>query len=398
MTSIEIHAPKNFVLNLLSNPFYIKRLFAPYSSYIQQEAFQIRYQAKTWGLIKTIERHISTVTPSSCRVHDTLSCSGMLPCLRYVHAYVLKEMKSLSQYQLARIQQDAEYTFKNPFKPCSVLITGASGFIGSSLKTYLSALGCTVYSLVRHVPNCPSEIQWDPDKGLIPLQKIEGIDVFINLSGASIAEKRWSASRMKLLKSSRLEATRTLVKAISQLKQPPRLFISMSGISIYGKGTFLAKLAEDWEKEAQLASPKTRVVLLRTATVLSALGGALPKITRSIRYGFAGRIGSGQQPLPWISLYDLENLILFCITHDEIAGPIDAVSSDVPTQKEFMRAIGKVIHRPTIIPLPALVVRLLFGKMGDELLLQGISPPPTEEKFKFVPLLSFLKTEIGNNS
>lgn len=269
-----------------------------------------------------------------------------------------------------------------------ILISGITGFVGSHLKSYLESRGYRVAGLSRS-PDGRNVYQWDPQSGSISPDAFNGIDAVINLAGANIADSRWTTKRKQVLRDSRISSTRTIVEGMAKCNQPPALFISMSGVNYYPRGdtpkteaseageSFLSKLCLDWETEALPAESKgVRTVILRLGVVLDKSGGALAKMLTPFRCGAGGPIGSGEQGFPWISLDDLSGIIEFAINQPSLTGPVNVVHPGHVTQGYFARELGRALNRPAIAKLPATMVRLLFGQMGDEMLLANLHVRP----------------------
>jgi uncharacterized protein len=273
----------------------------------------------------------------------------------------------------------------NNESPKKVLVSGASGFIGQKLVETLEASGYEVMTLVRDPQKVSSRaIFWNPDKELVDVTSLEGFDAVVNLAGENIGSGRWTEEKKKKILESRLRSTRTLVSAFMRLRLPPKVFISGSAIGYYGNrgeeicmettsaGTgFLANVCRQWEEAAKPAEERgIRTVLLRTGVVLSREGGALAKMLIPFKLGLGGVLGSGEQYMSWIALEDIVGLILFILQKDSISGPINAVAPNPVTNKEFTQALGKALNRPTILPVPAFLLRLILGQeMADEMLL-----------------------------
>ncbi len=289
-----------------------------------------------------------------------------------------------------------------------ILISGASGLIGTALSEFLTAAGHSVSRLVRRKPKNEQEIFWDPDAGVLDSSAVEGFDAWINLSGENVAGGRWTDEFKKKLFSSRVNTTGLLAKTINQISSPPSVFVSASAIGIYGdRGDekltedslpgqdFLADVARRWEDEALAANDKTRVVLARIGLVLSARGGALQKMLLPFKLGLGGKIGTGKQYMSWITLDDVVAAIYHAITTPAVSGPINFVTGEPVTNREFTKTLGRVLHRPTLLPLPAFVVKTLFGEMGKRLLLGSLRVVP--EKLNatgFVPKFTELKAAL----
>ena len=266
-----------------------------------------------------------------------------------------------------------------------VLVSGSSGLIGSVLCEKLDRAGHTVVHLIRpqSLDQRPANgaVRWDPKNSSFDATKAEGADAVVHLAGASIAQ-RWSPEYKRVLRSSRVDATRHLVAELAKLKQPPRIFIGGSAIGYYGNrgdeqlsessapaNDFLGEMCQAWEAEAAKAAGfGARVVHLRTGIVLAKQGGALAKMLPPFKMGVGGVVGSGRQWMSWIELEDIADLIVFLLTNDQARGPVNAVAGAV-TNREFTKTLGRVLSRPTIFPLPAFAARLTFGEMADALLL-----------------------------
>lgn len=271
-----------------------------------------------------------------------------------------------------------------------VLVTGATGLVGSELVPFLTKQGHDVYRLTRGKAHEAHDVVWDPKNGQIPKGRIEGTEVVVHLAGENIAGKRWSPAVKTELRKSRVEATRLLCETISQLQTPPKTLICASAIGFYGsrgsallnetssKGEgFLPDLCEEWEAACEPARAKgIRVVNLRTGIVLSPKGGALAKMLFPFKMGGGGIIGTGTQYWSWIAIDDLIGAIDFCITHPKITGAVNATAPSPATNAEFTRTLGSVLHRPTIVPMPAFAARLALGEMADALLLASARVMP----------------------
>ncbi len=262
-----------------------------------------------------------------------------------------------------------------------ILISGTSGLIGSALVSFLQAAGHTVVRLVRSEPTRASDIRWDPATGFIEEEKLELFDAVINLAGDNIAAGRWTRAKKERLRASRLQSTELLVKSLAKQSYPPKLFLCASAIGFYGdrgeelldedssKGTgFLADLCADWEAAARQL-PTGRVAMARFGIVLSGQGGALKQMLRPFKLGIGGILGSGKQYYSWISIDDAVYQLYAILMDDRLQGPINLVSPNPVTNYTFTKTLGKVLSRPTILPMPKALVGLLFGEMGDALLL-----------------------------
>ena len=281
-----------------------------------------------------------------------------------------------------------------------ILITGASGFVGSKLVPYLEDKGHSVSKLVySHEPQAGT-LTWNPDAGLIDISQLEGYDAVVHLAGENIANSRWSEEKKKKILDSRVIGTRLLCRAFSKLKHPPKVFVSASAIGYYGcRGDavlseenssgqgFLAEVCREWEIASQQATKLgIRVVNPRIGMILSPAGGALKQMLVPFKFGLGGRLGNGHQYMSWIAIDDVIGAIDLALTHESMKGPVNVVSPQSVTNAEFTHVLGQVLHRPTIIPLPAFVARLVFGEMADELLLCSARVAPKrlqQEKYQF---------------
>ena len=265
-----------------------------------------------------------------------------------------------------------------------VAVTGATGLVGSALVPALLAAGHRVDRLTRRPPTVgTTDVEWDPARGRLDPRALEGVDAVVHLAGESIAARRWSAAVQERIRRSRVDGTRLLSETLGNLERRPRVLVSASAVGYYGDrgetpltedsaagAGFLADVCREWEAAADAArSAGIRVVHPRLGLVLAKQGGALPRMTLPFRLGLGGVVGSGRQYWSWIELGDLVRAIEFCLGLDALAGPINAVAPAPVTNREFTRKLGKVLGRPTLVPLPALAVRLLLGEMGRALLL-----------------------------
>ena len=286
----------------------------------------------------------------------------------------------------------------------NILITGGTGFIGSELCAQLLTERHALVVKTRHPELVNGQI-----KGISSLSQLAAdasFDVVINLAGEPIADKRWSRAQKKSISDSRLNTTQELISYFKTAQVKPKLFISGSAIGYYGVGSstesvdetsqgdnsFSSSLCAEWEACAlQAQALGIRTCLLRTGIVLGKNGGALKKMMMPFKLGLGGKIGSGRQWMSWIHMQDLLGIIDYCIKHDTLSGPINCTAPYPLTNTAFTEALGKAMQRPTLLPMPAKVVELLFGEMGQELLLAGklVLPAKIEQagfKFEFARL------------
>lgn len=267
-----------------------------------------------------------------------------------------------------------------------ILISGSHGLVGSALLNLLTTNRHEVVRLVRQqrTPGT-SEVAWQPDKGFIDTERLEGIEAAVHLAGENIAEGRWTSEKKRAILESRVKGTALLSESLAKLSRPPAVFVSASAIGYYGNrgdevltensaagNDFLSDVCQQWEKATTPATEKgIRTVLARFGIILAEHGGALAKMLTPFRMGIGGRIGNGKQWMSWIALEDVVGAIQFMIHDRFVNGPVNFVAPNPVTNAEFTKTLGNVLSRPTFLPVPAFGVRLAFGEMGDALLLAG---------------------------
>jgi uncharacterized protein (TIGR01777 family) len=273
-----------------------------------------------------------------------------------------------------------------------ILVSGSSGLVGSALIPSLAAAGHDVVRLVRSRSANPSKelISWDPSRGQIDAAGLEGIDAVVHLAGESIASGRWNAERKARIRDSRSIGTRLLAETLAKLRTPPKVFACASAIGFYGDrgdevlsesstpGTgFLADVCRDWEIACDpLKRVGTRVVNLRFGVVLSRQGGALKQMLLPFQLGAGGILGNGKQYMSCVSLNDAVGVIEFVLENPAVEGPINVVCPQPVTNYDYTKSLGRVLHRPTIFPVPGFAARLAFGEMADALLLSSARVVP----------------------
>jgi uncharacterized protein len=271
-----------------------------------------------------------------------------------------------------------------------VAVSGTSGLIGAALTGALTKQGHEVLRLVRRPASGASEIAWDPAGGQVEADKLEGLDAVVHLAASSIAAARWTAARKAEIRTSRIAGTRTLATALAGTRVKPRAFLSASACGYYGdRGNdrvdetsapgmgFLADVCRAWEGAARPAAEAgIRTVALRFGVVLSPRGGALAKMRVPFLLGLGGPLGSGHQGFSWIEIGDAVGAILHVMTSTSVSGPVNVVAPGSVPQREFAQALGRALHRPTVIPLPAFAVKVLFGQLGEDALLSGVFVSP----------------------
>jgi hypothetical protein len=282
-----------------------------------------------------------------------------------------------------------------------ILISGASGLIGSALRLSLTQHGDEAAALVRHSPRA-GEVQWNPGRALDP-QNLFEFDAIVHLAGKNIAG-RWSEKFKQEVRDSRVQGTHTLATAAAASFRQcgnPRVFIAASAIGYYGnRGDevltetstpgrgFLPEVCVEWEAAADPAREAgLRVAHMRIGVVLAKDGGALPPLLLPFRLGLGGRIGNGRQYWSWIALEDVVGAFAFAVHDERVSGPVNVVAPHPARVSDFVHALGEVLHRPTMLPLPTVAVKLLLGEMGETLLLDSAKVIPTKLEttgYKFV--------------
>lgn len=298
-----------------------------------------------------------------------------------------------------------------------ILISGSHGLVGTALIKSLEAEGHEIYQLVRYAPRSKAEIEWSPDRYSIALAMIEGFGAVVNLAGESIAAGRWTEDKKRRIRESRVKGTKLLGDALANLTNRPKTFICASAIGIYGNrgdeilteasapgSDFLADVCVEWEKATALATEQgIRVVNARFGVILDKDGGALHKMLPPFRLGLGGRIGSGKQWMSWIALDDVVDALKFALADETLNGPVNFVAPNPVTNAEFTKTLGKALSRPTIFPIPAFGVRLLFGEMGEALLLGGQRVEPerliaADYQFQFSQLGAALNNALQHRA
>ena len=269
--------------------------------------------------------------------------------------------------------------------PLRIAITGASGLIGRQLAAFLTAGGHEVLRFARGRTAREGEIAWSPASGRIDHEALEGLDAIVHLAGENIAQGRWTDERKAEIVASRVKGTKLLAEALSVLRAPPQVLLSASAVGYYGDpgsarvdesasggSGFLAEVAREWEAATEPAQAAgIRTVTMRFGVILTSRGGALAKMLLPFKLGAGGPIGNGDQGFSWIALDDAIYAIHHLIRNADLRGPVNVVAPEPPSQREFAKALGRALHRPAVIPLPASIVKGLFGQMGEEVLLRG---------------------------
>jgi len=263
-----------------------------------------------------------------------------------------------------------------------VVVSGASGLIGSALVPHLRSAGHEVVRLVRREPAAPDEARWDPAAGSVDLAAIGGVDAVINLSGAGVGDRRWTAAYKDEIRDSRVQSTSTLATAMARLDPLPSVLVNGSAIGWYGETGdrpvnesapagegFLADVVRDWEAAtAPAEAAGIRVVHARTGLVVAKEGGAWARLFPIFRLGLGGRLGSGRQYWSWISMGDEVRALAFLLNHQGLRGPVNLTAPHPATNAEVTAAMGRALGRPTLLPVPAFALQAALGEFSSEVL------------------------------
>lgn len=276
-----------------------------------------------------------------------------------------------------------------------IIVTGASGLVGTALIPALKAKGHEVLRLVRSAPDkSAGEVGWNPEQGTIDAEGLEGIDAAIHLAGENVAEGRWTDEKKQRIRESRAKGTRLLSETLARLKQKPHTLVSASATGFYGDrgdevlteqsasgDDFLSEVCREWELATQpAAAAGIRVANLRFGVILTAKGGALKKMLTPFKLGVGGKLGSGEQYMSWVALEDAVGAILFVLETETLRGPVNVVSPQPVTNLEFTKTLGRALSRPTIFAVPKFAARLAFGEVADALLLSSARVEPLRLK------------------
>lgn len=298
-----------------------------------------------------------------------------------------------------------------------VAVSGSGGLIGRRVCALLREAGFAVAPLVRRPRSTgKDEVAWDPMAGRIDSDALEGVHGVIHLAGEPIAG-RWTAARKAAIRDSRVRGTQLLAQTLAKLRRPPAVLVSASAIGYYGdRGEevlteasapgvgFLPETCVAWEAATQAADAAgIRVVHMRLGVVLSRDGGALQKMLPAFRLGLGGRLGSGDQYLSWISREDAARMFVFALQNTETRGAVNAVGPEPATNAAFTKTLGRTLHRPTILPVPSVMISLMLGEMGRTLLLGGARVVPQAASaagfaFAHSSLEQALRDELGERA
>jgi len=331
----------------------------------------------------------------------------------FAEGIVRKELERLFFFRHARLRHDLDLHARyGKDGPLTVAVTGASGLLAGTLSHFLEAGGHRVVPISRR----PSEegASWDPEKGEIDLEALEGVDGVIHLAGEPIFGLRWTEEKKAEILESRRKGTELLSRTLARLSRKPEVLISASAVGFYGdRGPtiiteeskpgrgFLARVCRIWEDGTAAARRAgIRVVNLRTGMILTPAGGALGTLLLPFKLGVGGRLGSGRQYVSWIDMDDEVGLIYHALVTKAVRGPLNATAPDPVPNSTFTSTLGRVLGRPTLIPVPALGVKTLLGEMGQALLLDGARVVPrkaekTGFEFRYPSLEESLRFQLG---
>jgi len=328
-----------------------------------------------------------------CVMEDRIEYA--LPFSPFSHAmagrWLEKNLERIFDYRHRTLAQDMAAHQAFPVeKPLNIVVTGASGMIGSVLCPFLSTGGHRVVRLVRRPAVSDDEIFWDPHRGYIDLDQIGPVDVIIHLAGESLATGRWTPAKRRRIMESRIRTTKLIAETAVKLNPRVKLLINASAIGYYGnRGTetlsenfgrgsdFISEVCDRWEGAAAPAADKgIRIAFLRIGVALTPRGGALKKMLPVFKFGFGGRLGSGKQYISWIGIDDVIGAIYHVIREEDLEGPVNIVSPFPETNARLSRILGKVIRRPVPWRTPATVIKAIFGQMGKEIVLSSTRVVP----------------------
>jgi uncharacterized protein (TIGR01777 family) len=330
--------------------------------------------------------------PSACYLEDHIEYALPGGTIGRVAggAFVRHKLERMFTYRHRITNDDLKTHARYTGAPMNILVSGANGLIGTALIPFLTTGGHMVTRLVRSQPR-PGEnaISWDPERGVDDPASLEGFDAVVHLAGENLIG-RWTTNKRARIRDSRVTGTKMLCDTLARLSSPPKVILGASAVGYYGdrgaevlteespagKG-FLAGVCQAWEEATLPAVQRNiRVVTARLGIVLSPAGGALAQMLRPFRLGLGGVIGSGEQYVSWVALDDVIGAIHHVLFTDTLHGPVNITAPQPVTNRQFAATLGRVLGRPTLLPVPARVVRMALGEMADELLLSGARVEP----------------------
>jgi uncharacterized protein len=321
-----------------------------------------------------------------CVVEDDIELEAPLG-LPLAPSLLRRELDRMFAFRQRRLVNDLARHAEHAARPrLTVAITGASGLIGANLTHFLTTGGHRVIRVLRDRRRLgPEDVYWNPATGQIDADGLAGADAVVHLAGTSIAGGRWTDARKKAIHDSRVKGTELVARTLAGLARGPRVLAAISAVGFYGdrgeerltesagpgKG-FLAQVVRDWEAATRAAEAAgIRVVHVRGGVAISPAGGALGQMLLPFKMGVGGRLGSGRQYFSWVDLDDLVAILLRAVYDRGLEGPVNATAPNAVTNATFTDALGRVLGRPTLLPVPAFAVKAAFGQLGEEALLWG---------------------------
>jgi len=395
-----INKGASVLMKMKAGPFHY-RWAAEHTDYHKNRLFKDRQKRgpfASWNHTHTFQDDQS----GGCLMQDQIEYA--LPADPFTRPFVpviRKKLERIFHYRHTTLAYDlALHQTRRSKPPLNILISGASGLIGSAIIPFFTTGGHSVTRLVRKKTASLNQVSWDPRAGKLEPSQLENRDVVINFSGENIGQGRWSDAKKRIIIESRTRTTALIAETIAGLEKPPKVLINASAIGYYGNqgdlpltedagcgDAFISQVCRDWEKAAAPAQKKgIRVVFLRLGVVLAPGGGALEKMLLPFKMGLGGKFGSGRQYMSFIGIDDVIGSVWHIINHDALEGPVNIVAPRPVTNLEFTQTLGKVLKRPTMFSVPEIAVRSVFGEMGKELLLASTRVEPqklTASGYKF---------------
>jgi len=380
------------LLEMKAGPFPFK-WFARHTDYQEHKFFQDRQVRGPFR--KWIHSHrFEPDGKNACLLEDHIEYK--LP-FHFISGFpskkiIQKKLERIFTYRHQITQRDVPlHLKKKPDKPMTIIVTGASGVIGSMLVPFLTTGGHRVIRLIRNSSSTSQdELFWDPLSGVLHTDSIEEIDAVIHLAGENIGSGRWTPEKKRKIIESRVKGTELVTKKLASLEKPPKVIICASAIGYYGNrgdqiltendeagSDFISSVCSMWEKAAYPALERNiRTVFLRIGVVLTPLGGALKRLLLPFKLCAGGKIGNGTQYMSWIDMEDVLGSIYHTLTNESIDGPVNITAPNPVTNKEFTKTLGRVMARPTPLTIPSTAVKLALGEMGKEILLSSTRVMP----------------------
>lgn len=352
------------------------------------------------------------IDENNCEIIDTITFRVHLESFlgAITHKKISKKLNKLFSYRKQVLINDLDFYKNHPKDRLHILMSGASGLIGSALKNFLTLLGHHVTPITRHLQANQNGVFWDIENQKIDLEQVEGYDAVIHLAGENIGNI-WSEEKKEKIYKSRIFSTRLLVNALQTLKSPPKTFICASGCNAYQQGVdndengaagdgFLNEVIHDWEHEA-CKYKKGRVALMRNGVVLTPKGGMLKKVLPAFKVCLGSILGDGQQHLCWIGIDDLVYQYTHVLLDQSLSGPINLTSPLPTTNMEFSKILSKILKRPLFLSLPKSILTKIGGKFAEETILSDLIARPKKlqacSKFYYPHLEQTLRHILGNS-